>query len=368
VPLAKDLFLARDLQLNGAVRRTQYERSSSGSSSSVDATTWKVGGTWTPLDWVRLRATKSRDIRAPNVAELYGPTTAGFAILNDPARGGAQTNPATLSGANPNLNPEVADTETYGIVFQPQLEGALGRVQLSVDYFEILMSGAIGTLGSQTIVTRCFQGATEFCSLITRDAANGNVITLVKDVALNVNKQITRGVDVEVGYKQPLGAAGDLDLRLLANFVADLKTIDTAGVTERAGQTGMRGGVNPGMPDYTLDAMVTWKRGPAQATLHGRYIPDGLYNPLFVGPENPTFSNNLGNSTNTNAVPSALYLDLSGQYAVASFGNGSLTVYGAINNLTDKDAPRIPGTNGSGNNVLFDVTGRAYKLGMRYKF
>ena len=36
--------------------------------------------------------------------------------------------------------------------------------------------------------------------------------------------------------------------------------------------------------------------------------------------------------------------------------------------MTDKDPPRTPGANGSGNNVLFDVTGRAYKIGLRYKF
>lgn len=367
VPLAKDLFLARDLQLNGAVRRTMYDRSNGTTGSEVKATTWKLGGSWTPIDSLRFRATKSRDIRAPNIAELFGPTTSAFAILNDPQRGGAQTNPATLSGANPNLVPESADTRTIGLVLQPQMDGPLGRAQLSVDYYDITINKAIGSLGAQTIVTRCFQGATEFCGLITRDP-NTQAVTLVQDVLLNVNQLITRGVDIEVDYKQPMGDLGGLDLRFLATIVSSLKTIDSGGAVDRAGQTGLRGGTIPGIPDYTLDAMLTWKRGPAQLSLHGRYIPAGIYNALFIGPDQPGFSLALGNSTNNNDVPAATYLDLSGQYAISSVGTGDLVVFGAVNNITDKDPPSTPGANGSGNNVLFDVIGRNYKVGLRYKF
>lgn len=366
VPLIKDLAFTKDLEINGAVRRTDYTRSSSSGDSSVDVTTWKVGASWVPIDSLRFRATRSRDIRAPNISELFGPTTAGFAILNDPARGGAQTNPATLSGSNSNLVPESAITQTFGVVIQPKLDGILGRTQLSVDYYDMTIGNAIGSLGAQTIVTRCYQGATEFCPLITRDA-NG-VVTLVKDVLLNVNELITRGIDIEFDYKQPLGAAGDLDWRVLTTIVNSLKTKDSGGVTERAGQTGLRGGTSPGIPDYTIDTMLTWKRGPLQLSAHGRYIPSGIYNALFIGPNQAGYSLSLGNSTNDNTVPSAAYLDLSGQYTFAPARGGELVLFGAVNNVFDKDAPRTPGANGSGNNVLFDVIGRNYKVGVRYKF
>ncbi len=375
VPLAKDVFLARDLELNGAVRRTQYDRSGIsnglGVASGVDATTWKVGGTWTPIDSVRFRATKSRDIRAPNVSELFGPVTSGFAILTDPVTG-LQTNHALTSGSNPNLKPEAADTQSFGVVIQPQLDGALGRVQLSMDYYDIRIKQAIGTLGNATIVNRCFQGATDLCSLITRSPVN-NQVTLVQDVLLNVNQLITRGLDVEVSYKQPIGDLGDLNFRLLGTFVSDLKTVDTAGTVDRAGYTGLRGGQIAGIPDYTLDGLVTWHRGPLQLNLHARYIPDGKFFVGFIGPDDPrwTLSStdvNRGIMSNTNDVPSALYFDLTGQYSIANVGGNDLVVFGAVNNITDKDAPRLPGANGSGNNVLFDVVGRAYKLGLRYKF
>ncbi len=51
--------------LNLAGRWTDY-------STSGVVYTWKIGGTWdTPYEPVRLRAVFSRDVRAPNLSELF---------------------------------------------------------------------------------------------------------------------------------------------------------------------------------------------------------------------------------------------------------------------------------------------------------
>jgi outer membrane receptor protein involved in Fe transport len=314
----------------------------------VSTTTWKLGLTWQLMESLRIRGTRSRDIRAPNVSELYGPNTTGFGILNDPARGGLQTNPVVLSGANAHLVPEVADTWTAGFVVQPAADGWLGRMQMSVDYYDIDLKNAIGNLGAQTIATRCFQGAAEFCSLITRDA-NG-VITQISDVLLNVNEQITRGVDLELAYRQPMGHFGNTDFRLLANYVANLITIDSAGAIDRAGQTGQRGGTIPGIPRYTLDGFINWADG------------------AFIGPDQPGYSITNPASSNNNHVKSALYLDLVAQYEFSGRGSQSaFTVYAGVDNLTNVDPPRVPGANGTGNSVLFDPVGRMWKVGVRYR-
>src|SRR5690606_18033648 len=60
LPLAEDRPLARSLDLNAAVRLTDYEVSGT-------VTTWKGGLTYEPADGLRIRATRSRDIRAPNL-------------------------------------------------------------------------------------------------------------------------------------------------------------------------------------------------------------------------------------------------------------------------------------------------------------
>ncbi len=367
IPVLRDLAWTKSLDLNGAIRRTNYDRDGAGTSSSVDATTWKYGLVWSPLEWLRFRGTKSRDIRAPNVSELFGPVTSGFAILNDPAHGGAQTNPTTLSGSNPNLVPEVADTRTAGIVITPQTDNWLGRLQFSYDYYRIGIDKAIGTLGGQTIATRCFQGATEFCGLITRDPVSG-LITNIVDVQQNVNQLFTSGADIELSYRQPTEKFGDFNIRLLDTVVWDLITTDSAGSLDRAGQTGLRGGTIPGIPSYTIDALINWKKGPVDLSVHSRYIPSGIYNVSFIGPEQAGYNITLGNSSNTNAMPSRTYVDLVGQYEFNLNGGGSsLTAYFGVNNLTDAENPRFPGANGSGNNVLFDPVGRTYKIGFRFK-
>ncbi len=88
---------------------------------------------------------------------------------------------------------------------------------------------AIGTLGGQTVVDRCFQGATEFCPsghsrCRTRATSRRSATCL-----LNVNKQVTKGIDIEAAYRFGMGSAGNLDVRLLGTIVNDLITVDSAG-------------------------------------------------------------------------------------------------------------------------------------------
>jgi len=165
-PLLKDNFV-QSLDFNAAGRFTDY-------STSGQVQTWKLGLTWQLVESFRIRGTKSRDIRAPNVSELFGPNTRTFGILNDPARGGLQTNPVVVSGSNGKLVPEVGDTWTAGFVVQPAIDGWLGRVQMSVDYYDIDLKNSIGNLGAQTIATRCFCLAMRMSSSASgSDVANG---------------------------------------------------------------------------------------------------------------------------------------------------------------------------------------------------
>src|SRR5690606_32046397 len=206
---------------------------------------------WSPIDAIRFRVSRSRDIRAPNVAELFGPVTTRTGILTDTGNGGQQVIVEIISGSNPNLAPESADTFTVGVVLQPT-GGFLSRFRASADYFDIKIDDAISTLGQQNIVDRCVDGDALSCSLIVRDAGN-NVVSVTATVQ-NVNQFIARGIDFQLDYLQPIGANNSLSVNVLASYVNDLITIDSVGATERAGQTGLRGGTPPGIPDWTIDA------------------------------------------------------------------------------------------------------------------
>ena len=361
IPLLKDLPFTRSLELNGAARRTHYSFSGGGNDHALSVTTWKAGATWEIIPAVRFRATKSRDIRAPNLSELFGPLTTGGGGVIDPATG-RQLNPQQISGSNPDLVPEVADSWTAGIVLRPG--GFLDGLQLSVDYYDIQVDEAIGTLGGQTVANRCFQGATEFCPLVDRDPVTGEIVR-IRNVLLNVNSVITKGIDVEAQYRFAMGSAGTLDLRLLGTIVNDLVTVDSAGSTQRAGMTGWRAGTQAGMPDWSADLLSTWSRGPLSLTMHNKYVPSGLYNNALVGPDQAGYSITLLNSANSNEVNSAFYTDLSGQFQIKG---DELVVFAAVNNVFNKEPPTAPSVAGNGNFILFDPIGREYKLGMRARF
>ncbi|MEH3107704.1 MAG: TonB-dependent receptor [Sphingomonas fennica] len=373
VPIFRDTPFLNEVSVNGAVRRTHYKRSSANTASStVNVTTWKVGGVWEPVDFLRFRATRSQDIRAPNISELFGPTTSTQGIVTDLGRGGVQAVAPLTLGSNPNLTPEKAKTFTAGVVIQPR-GGFLGRFRASIDYFDIQIDDAIAQLGQQNIVQRCQDGDQLSCSLITRAApAPGEAvgaITNIRDVFQNVNRLINKGIDFELTYKQPLGALGSLDSRFLASYVKDLITVDAVGPTERAGQTGLRGGTPPGIPDWTLDGLFTWNYTERFSfTTHVRYINKGFYNAAFIGAEQDGFTLTSPNSSNTNQVPSRTYVDFLANFRVPTGGENSFTFFVGVDNAFNIDPPRRPGANGTGNNVLFNPVGQFWKAGVRASF
>ncbi|MGQ7329783.1 TonB-dependent receptor domain-containing protein, partial [Streptococcus suis] len=129
--------LGKDLELNAAGRVTDY-------STSGSIWSWKAGLSYTPFEGLRLRGTRSRDIRAPNVSELFNAGRMQTASPTDPFRGGAiaQGIPVTLGG-NPTLKPETAQTLTVGLVVEPT---QIPRLSFSVDYYNIRIKDAIQTV------------------------------------------------------------------------------------------------------------------------------------------------------------------------------------------------------------------------------
>ncbi|CAN5757126.1 TonB-dependent receptor [soil metagenome] len=360
VPIFKDSAVGHLLDLNGAIRRTDY-------STSGAVTTWKVGAVYEPIQGIRFRGTRSRDIRAPNLSELVGARTRRTIGLSDPANNGLQTNPTVITGSNPNLSVETADSWTVGAVLAPR-GGFLGRFRASVDYYNIKVLNAISTLGAQTLVNRCYQGVTEFCAQITRDPANGNTILQVEDVYLNANQLRTSGYDIELQYRQPLGSLGSLNAQFLANITDELTTVDSVGPVNRAGQTGWRTGTIAGMPDYVIDGLLTWSIGNYQLTGHGKYIPSGLYWTNFVGPDQDGYAVTLPTSVDNNRVPSRFYLDLTARVTIPVTDGRGFELFGTVNNVLDRDPPSIPGPSGGTNQILFDPVGRAFKVGVRVSF
>jgi len=364
LPVARDLPFAHRAELNGAVRVTDY-------STSGEVETWKVGAEWEPTDFLRFRGTRSRDIRAPNLFELYGLPQSSFQTVDD-GKNGRGLYPTLLSG-NPNLVPEVADTWTVGGVITARL-GSAGTFRFSADWFDISLNGAITTLGAQTIVTRCGQGATDLCNYVTRNSAG--LITQIVNPNLNINTLITRGIDFEGDYTLPLdrvfagGSGSSLNLRVLATWVKDLITVDVTGTaTDRAGQNGAGVSQPSGLPDYTINGYLTYNAPRWSLQAQVRYISKGVFQVTNIGPGQPGYSPLLPNSVSDNLVPAVAYVNLNGQVTLWQDGEHKAELFGAVNNLFDKDPPNnLPSSFGPTNNVLYDVLGRTYKVGLRFSY
>ncbi|PZU10958.1 TonB-dependent receptor [Sphingomonas sp.] len=355
VPLLRDSALGKALDLNGAVRRTDY-------STSGAVTTWKLGATYAPVDDIRFRVTRSRDIRAPNISELYTGSQFGTTQVIDSVTG-SQRLTATATTGNVALRPERARTFTAGVVLQPRFAR---RLHISVDYYDVNIRGAISTLGAQTLLDRCNAGASEFCQFITRDSSRN--ITLITLAQLNLNAVKTRGLDFELEYRLPLStlfpsSTANLNFRLVANKALELTTVDSSGSIDRVGQTGLAVGATGGVPDYSLNGTITYLDGPFTGSVNMRYIPRGIYDVTLVGPQDKGYSPTLANSINDNRVASAFYTNLSLDYAIGP--NRKIHMFGVVNNLFDKDPPVSPGTTVT-NPVLFDVIGRTFRVGVRF--
>ncbi|HEY5566330.1 MAG TPA: TonB-dependent receptor [Gammaproteobacteria bacterium] len=377
LPFLRDRPGARLLELDVAFRQTHYRNSREAhvvhsgpaagqlvpaASSTIDATTWKFSALYDPTDWLRFRATHSRDIRAPNFQELYSLTASQLGAINNPWTGIAQ-NPIVIGGGNVDLGAEEGDTLTYGVVFSPTSDWGQG-LQLAIDYWEVEVHGAVGTLGAQQIVDDCFRGNQLTCSLI--DGAGGP-ITLINNVNLNLDVYDTKGIDLEALYQKPLAGGASLGLRVFATRTDELTTVVGGVATDWAGRTaGTFGGF--GAPDWNVNASVSYARDRYSITLQTRYISDGVVDPRYLEPGDAGYNAANVFTINDNDVDSAIYTALSARYELPMGGDRSWELFGAINNLFDKDPPLVPDAFYPTNTTYFDQIGRTFRVGVRADF
>lgn len=377
LPVLKDSAIGT-IDLNGAVRRTDYKLSGA-------VTTWKVGGVWEPVDGLRLRATRSRDIRAPNLSELFFnggalpgqlanaiPGTAGFGVTGPSITGGR---------GNANLVPEKADTLTVGAVFAPT-GGALAGFRAAVDYYKIKVNGAIvrpNTAQSQNICAALIAGGATTCPgfTFTTDLVNyPNGIISQYNISQNINALKVEGIDFELGYRRQVGP-GTFNIRALANYA-----IHNQQVNALVGRTFENAGSANGTPKWSGNVTVGYDVESFRFDVQVRgftsvkYDTATLYNivggtSLLLGPEDAGYAAALAvaanaNTINQNRFAGRVYTNLNFAWDV----NKQFTFFGVVNNLFDVQPPKyaaIAITNGA-RNLSYDLLGRSYKVGVRFNF
>jgi outer membrane receptor protein involved in Fe transport len=338
VPLVHNVPGLQKLSLNAAARIT-HDRTGS-------IWSWKLGATNRVVDGVDLRATVSRDIRAPNLTELYSPQTSGLITIVDPAKGNASYGPVTsLSGGNPNLEPEASRTFTAGITVAP---GLIPGLRLSADYFNIKIKNAISTIAPQLIVNLCeVQDTPAACDAITRDS--DGFITTIAASQLNFLAIRTSGIDFGLDFSVPVSAGTTLRSRSNFTWVHEFETDNGfAKVDFRKTQANF---TVQGVPKLTGITSLALETDRFQAMIRGRYLSAGYHDgTTLVAIEN-------------NRIPAYLYVDAGASFTVRQDDRREFQLFGNVNNLFDKAPPVF-----SQFSTYYDTTGRAFVAGVRMKF
>lgn len=343
IPLARDTSWAKNLDLNAAARYAHY-------SSVGGVVTWKAGLSYAVNDWLSLRGTRSRDIRAPNIFELRAAPTPTLSNINDPFTNTQVAVRQFLSG-NSNLREEVANTLSGGVVLKP---GILNGFQISVDYYRIDIKDAITSVQGNGTVSIC--AATQdpfFCSNIIRNSAG--VITRINSPYANLGNLRTEGIDVEAQYRTDLGA-GSLTLRGVGTYTLHAISAFGQGEIDRAGEVGTNNStVNP-TPRFRGTLTSTYGNGGFTGTVQLNYIAKGTYDATYVE----------GIDINNNTVPSRIYTLMTLSQTIKAAGT-SFQLFGTVSNLFDVSPPRVPSTTFflPTNPAFYDTVGRNFRMGVR---
>jgi len=353
--------LFKGFEFNGAFRYTDY-------STSGGVNTWKAGVTYKPIDDVMFRVTKSRDIRAPNLSELYA---AGTARTNNVRINGQSLSFVQNLQGNPNALPEEADGLGLGVVLQPRF---LPGFAMSVDYYELEIDGVINFVGAQDVADYCYlQNVQSYCNQINFNGDTLETIDLFYD---NLDSMKARGLDLEMSYRQQLadvfeGGAGTLSLRALATHYLENVTDDRVTAIDLAGS-------NIGnTPDWVYRITATYALDPWTLFLGARGVSSGVISNAYT-----ECSSNCPPSVapyftvNDNSIAGAVYFDASAtrDFRIANVVHGQAFL--SVKNLLDKDPVLTANPGGSGaentpgyvqtNRTLYDVMGRSYRVGVRF--
>jgi iron complex outermembrane receptor protein len=296
MPLITGKPMIQELGLTAGYRYSDYTTNGNGLSNSFDADTYFAGISWAPNDEVRFRFNQAVAIRAPNVFDLYVGINTGLVELSPVNGDGDQCSGPTpvatqaqcantglsaaqygsvdpsaagqfnlITGGNPNLVAEEGETTTFGVVITPSM---IENLSVSIDYFDIEVTDAIGSVPAQTSYDRCLTtGDPAFCANVTRDTAGTlHLLNEAPDGGLsglsqqnvNVSTFATEGVDVNVTYMLDLSDMGSINFDYAATFLDTNYSVAIPGDDKVECAGAYAGPCGLPAPEYNHRFLATW--------------------------------------------------------------------------------------------------------------
>lgn len=386
------------LTVNLAARISDYELSGT-------TNTWKADGIWRPMPSLLVRGGYQKAIRAPNIGELFSPETGdqvGFGNppgAGDPCdsrRTGADSTgsnaqlrqlcidtgipagvvdtyifPTSAAGGvesgNPNLDPETADTYTFGVVLTPDFDSELfSNLSVSLDYYSIEITDVVSTIGGGISLNKCYNldGSNPsydpnnfYCGFIVRDPALGGEFDTIRQPFENLGELSTSGYDLGVNWVIDASAfgmntGGSFSVESQVSFGGTFEQITIPGeqALDYAGTIGGPGGIKP---DWSTLTTFGYSQGPMSVNLRWYALPDMEDDSRASNP-----------NTTRRGVDSYSKWNLTGTY---SWGDQT-TFRAGITNLLDEDIPLVGNNPGGTNSGVYDIVGRSYYVGVRMEF
>lgn len=380
LPILEGVAMAEDLSMELAYRSADYS-----SIGSVES--YKIAGSWAPIEEVRFRAGFNTAVRAPNIGELFSPRGEGFPGATDPCSAsgaGAVSTPAAelaaicqatgvpanavgspaidpasgqvraFGGGNPNLVEEEAETFTLGVVATPTDD-----ISVSLDYFDIEITNAIAAFGggANNILATCYDTALPgsgvggaFCNAITR--RTDGTINGIETGSQNVATRTLKGWDLIADYNMDL-YEGTFSVAYLGTYTteSDFTAFDGAAVITCAGEFGADCG-EP-VPDYKHRVTLKWSNDDMTAQLLWRYVGE-------VDDDDEGVAYFVDTISAYNSFDASVNYNFTDNYRITA----------GIDNLFDKEPPII-GDNDAQSNTYpstYDVFGRTYYVSLKATF
>jgi outer membrane receptor protein involved in Fe transport len=324
----KDVFLAKELELTAAARKSKYSARGLGDADPTDADTTVTefktnpgsptnvffGLKWKPFNDLLVRASVGDTFRAPSAGDLFGGTGEGFPQAQDRCKttntasnpGYAALNAAqkaacdavtgltgvgapqpfaqirSLFGSSPFLQPEKGKNQNVGIVYSPSYAEGF---EISLDYWKIELEDAISTFSPGFIINQCHRSLDAgFCQFIVRDKFNAvtnplgtGAITVVNAIPFNAAGYNLSGIDATVTYRFDAGSWGNFRIQLDTTKVIKNET-QTLPTSAPFDVTGLYTG-NPN-PEYRSNLFVDWTKGDWSVNWTTRTMSD-VYETCF---------------------------------------------------------------------------------------
>lgn len=346
---------------------------------------YTYGLQWKPINELEVRGNFTRSIRAPAITELFLPQSTSFQFVGgDPCdarfiSGGP--NPSRravncqafldfyglssfsstassasiqgISGGNPLLENESADSLTYGFTWAPSFVEGL---TVAADYYKIEIENVISSLTATQLASACFDNvdfnaanvpnANQFCSQITRNApgsANPGQATTFVSGFVNGKFLDMEAYSAEVRYQINTDQFGRFAFGFAGYFPEEL-VVDNTGVSPNPDV----GEIGTSERQYQFSS--NWQGKRLGLNLSANYQSSAAFNVLDT-PE----------TRDILRVDSYWLLNGGASYQI----NDQILMRLAVTNLLDEDPP-FPGFGaGIGN---YDILGRRYNLAFQWKF